>query len=981
MTDDFRDALQSSLGSAFTLERELGGGGMSRVFLARDQQLGRQVVVKVLSPELVAELSVERFGREIMLAAALQHPNIVPVLSASVTPRGLPYYLMPFVDGASLREKIAEPGALSINTCVQVLADVSRALGYAHDRGVVHRDIKPDNVMLSGGAAMVTDFGIAKAMSSSRDAAPNATLTRMGTSLGTPIYMAPEQGAGDPTTDHRADLYAFGAMAYEMLTGAPPFADRPAHALLVAHLTELPVDVRTRRPETPEPLAQLVMSCLAKDPDHRPQSAAAASELLADAASAVRTGNGAAVPAVARTPGSVAQSTPRGRRWAPFAIGAGLLVVATGSWVAMRARSASIGPDRTLLAVMPFTVRDPALNIWREGLADVLSRSLDGAGALHTVPASTSIGRAPDRADLATATAHGKALGAGLVVFGDLSALGSDSVRARVAVVDVNSGSIRQEIDLRNAASRMDALTDSLSLRVLAELGSSGDVGGSARLSSLGTNQLPALKAYLRGLQLVRRGSTDSSLVAFQESVAADSTFSLGWRGVASIYIRTGREASPEAQDALDRAIRFKRGRSPRDSMLLRGDSLRLALVRLSTVPNEPIADIPILPALLQTLNDATARYPTDAELWLELGDAGFHFGALAGVPDSVVLAQFMRAIALDSNVIVPQFHAATLAMRTGNTAIAAARYRAIGRLLQDPRARTFYGASAAILDSAPRVNARARSVLDTLPLTYVAAIVRDLAGHTASLSVARTVAAAARTRLGAPVNDTTGMLAAAAFADAMAGAVDSSAVRHLSASERHQLAMIGGWSVPAVAAEARAALRANQPLGVLGSAAALAAERDTVVLTQLARTLDSLGASVRGSAGADGQLLASLVTAWATLARGDSARALTQFAALPTSICRGSPCAGLTLARLLTAAGRDREAARVLDRWMPTGATTIAAPNAMLLRGELAAKLGDNSRAKYWLSSLITRWEGGGAAVQPSVRAARDRLRQIGGG
>ncbi|HEX6814616.1 MAG TPA: serine/threonine-protein kinase [Gemmatimonadaceae bacterium] len=200
-----RDQLQSSLGSAYTLDRELGGGGMSRVFVAEERRLGRRVVVKVLSTELAAGLSAERFEREIRVAASLQQANIVPVLNAGDT-NGMPYYTMPFVDGESLRARIRDRGSLSSGETVSILRDVTRALAYAHDRGIVHRDIKPDNVLLSGGTAVVTDFGIAKAISAARTDSDNATLTQLGTAIGTPAYISPEQAAGDPTVDHRADI-------------------------------------------------------------------------------------------------------------------------------------------------------------------------------------------------------------------------------------------------------------------------------------------------------------------------------------------------------------------------------------------------------------------------------------------------------------------------------------------------------------------------------------------------------------------------------------------------------------------------------------------------------------------------------------------------------------------------------------------------------------------------------------------------------
>jgi tRNA A-37 threonylcarbamoyl transferase component Bud32 len=279
--DLLRDRLQSSLGSAYTLERELGGGGMSRVFVAKDEALGRDVVVKVLAPELAEGLSAERFAREIRVAAALQEPHIVPVLSAGVTVDGLPYYTMPFVRGESLRARLAA-GALPLPDSVVVLRDVATALEYAHGQGLVHRDIKPENVLLSGRTAVVTDFGIAKALAVSKTQAPDGpaggTLTQVGTSLGTPAYMAPEQAVGD-AVDVRADLYAWGVVAYELLAGRHPFAGRTtAQQLVAAHLTEVPAPLATVRPELPGDLAALVARCLAKSSNERPASA---QELLA----------------------------------------------------------------------------------------------------------------------------------------------------------------------------------------------------------------------------------------------------------------------------------------------------------------------------------------------------------------------------------------------------------------------------------------------------------------------------------------------------------------------------------------------------------------------------------------------------------------------------------------------------------------------------------------------------------------------------
>ena len=245
---------------------------MSTVFLAEETALGRKVVVKVLPPDLLAGVNLDRFKREIQLAARLQQAQIVPVLTAGDA-SGIPYYTMPFVEGESLRARLARTGPLPIAEVIHILRDVARALAYAHERGVVHRDIKPDNVLLSGGTAVVTDFGIAKAISAARTTSNETALTQLGTSIGTPAYISPEQAAGDPTVDHRADIYSLGCMAYELIAGSAPFHGRTPQRTLAAHLTETPSPIETHRPDVPPSLAALVMRCLEKEPASRPQNA------------------------------------------------------------------------------------------------------------------------------------------------------------------------------------------------------------------------------------------------------------------------------------------------------------------------------------------------------------------------------------------------------------------------------------------------------------------------------------------------------------------------------------------------------------------------------------------------------------------------------------------------------------------------------------------------------------------------------------
>jgi serine/threonine-protein kinase len=269
---DLRRQLQDALAGAYLLERELPRGGMSRVFVARELALGRQVVIKVLAPELAATLSAERFKREISLAARLQHPNIVPLLSAGQAGTSL-YYTMPLVDGESLRERIERERPMSFTSICRILEDVAGALAYAHDEGIVHRDIKPENVMFFHGRAVVLDFGIGKAVTAAQRDESDTRITLAGTSLGTPAYIAPEQGAGDPGLDHRADIYALGVVGYEMITGHPPFRGRTPQAIMAAHASESAAPLTSKRAGVPSELARIIHRCLEKDPAQRPQRA------------------------------------------------------------------------------------------------------------------------------------------------------------------------------------------------------------------------------------------------------------------------------------------------------------------------------------------------------------------------------------------------------------------------------------------------------------------------------------------------------------------------------------------------------------------------------------------------------------------------------------------------------------------------------------------------------------------------------------
>ncbi len=260
--------LKKALADKYEIEDEIGVGGMATVYLARDLKHDRQVAVKVLKPELAAALGTERFPREIKIVARLQHPHILPLYDSGEAD-GFLYYVMPFVKGESLAERLDRDGELPIPVAVRILREVVDALAHAHANGVLHRDIKPDNVMLSGRHAQVMDFGVAKAVSD----AGRQQLTTVGVAVGTPQYMSPEQATGAEHVDARSDIYTVGVMAYEMLTGEPPFRGKSSQQILTAHITQAPPDIVERRSSVPRALAELVMRCLEKKPADRWQSA------------------------------------------------------------------------------------------------------------------------------------------------------------------------------------------------------------------------------------------------------------------------------------------------------------------------------------------------------------------------------------------------------------------------------------------------------------------------------------------------------------------------------------------------------------------------------------------------------------------------------------------------------------------------------------------------------------------------------------
>ena len=629
---DLHEQLQSALGSAYTLERELGGGGMARVFVAEETRLERRVVVKVLAPELAAAVSSERFEREVRVAARLQHPNIVPLLAAGEA-AGVPYYTMPFVDGESLRARLAR-GRMPLGDALRMLRDVAQALAYAHARGVVHRDVKPENVLLSGGVAVVSDFGIAKALAAARtsdrggqDAAnshADGTLTQLGSALGTPAYMAPEQAAGE-AVDARADVYAWGVVAYEVLAGAHPFANHTmARALMAAHLAEAPPPLAARAPTVPSSLVELVMRCLAKDPVARPASA---EEL-------VRSLDDVTLPSGDATRAETLPDTRARRARLAAAIGAGLLVLAAAAMM-LRGRAGTGDALHPVLAVLPFENLGPAADdYFADGLTDEMTTRLASLSGLRVIGRTSARQYKGSTESPRTIAAE---LGATHLLTGTVrwerAADGTSRVRVSPQLVRATDQQSIWGVPYERPLQDVFRVQAELAERVASALDVALLASERRSLDAPSTASLAAYDAYLRGIDEALRGrrldtpSRRATVAAFERAIALDSTFAAAHARLAVAYLVL-------LQSVPDSTLQARAHRAAARAAALdpRRPEVRRALARYAIVRSDPEGAIAALgPA------------PDDAEELMLTGVAMITLGR----PEEAV-ANLRRAEALD---------------------------------------------------------------------------------------------------------------------------------------------------------------------------------------------------------------------------------------------------------------------------------------------------------------------------------------------
>jgi serine/threonine-protein kinase len=527
------DGLPVSIGDRYRVERELDEGGMAMVYLARDVRHGRMVAIKVIRPEVAGAIGTERFLSEIKLTASLQHPHILGLIDSGLVSSAdsvsQPFYVMPYIAGESLPARLRREGRLPVTEAVNILAEVADALACAHEQGIVHRDIKPANILVGQGHAMVADFGIAKAVHRS---AAGRGITNTGVSIGTPAYMAPEQAVGDPNVDHRADLYALGVVAYELLTGQTPFADPNMATMVAAALTKPAPSISTAIPSCPPRLASLVASLLEKDPTKRPQRATGVRDTLRSIQAELSTSATAEMP----------RRSPR-RLLVGSAVAIGALVIAGlvvsyRERVASPTRTASVaagGPPRSI-AVLPFENlnRDSAMTYFSDGMTEELISAL-GRLRLRVASRTSTFALRGQTTSLAEV---GQRLGVGAIVEASVRR-DDDQVRVNARLVDVARDSVLWAYEYTSQLRNVLFVQDSIARAIAAALSVTLAGRTGTQLASPGTRDPDAYADYLRGRHFLgerRPGSMALAIRSFQAAIARDSSYAPAYAGLAHAY-------------------------------------------------------------------------------------------------------------------------------------------------------------------------------------------------------------------------------------------------------------------------------------------------------------------------------------------------------------------------------------------------------------------------------------------------------------
>lgn len=960
--DDILGRLRESFADVYRVEGEMKGGGMSRLFLATDLALNRKVVIKILPPEMVSPMMLARFKREGEVTAKLQHPHILPVISAGVRD-GLVHYIMPFIEGESLRGRLEREKQLPVQDAVRILREVTDALAYAHRQQIVHRDIKPENILIQDGHAVLADFGIASALTGgASESGPR--LTGTGMSLGTVGYMAPEQALGERNVDARADVYAVGVVAYEMFAGDPPFTGATDQAILVAHLTRDAQRVDIVRPDTPPAIAAAIARALEKDPAARFQTAAEFRDAL-DSTTGGFTPPPPPLKKARRTLNS------RARIVIPVIAVAliGAVIFAVSKFGGPKAAEESV-----TIAIAPFNSPVADLALWREGMVDVLARNLDGAGPLRTVSPTIAIRNFPGIADRNTATAMAKRTNAQYAIFGTIVGSSTDSVRIRTSLVDITNDKVE---DYEHRDSTVEAAAVQITRWALEVLGRTHRIGA-VRQSSFGSVSIDATRAFLQGEQFFRRTSWDSASVAYERAIGFDTTFALalhragqvtGWQTSGSDSARTM---------MFIRAGRANRRLSPRDSLLIEADALSAALSLMSV----DTLDWQKARRLFSTVNDAAARYPDDPEVWYAVGEARFHhgFGSPVNVTDAETLDAFNKAIALDSAFAPAYVHAIDL----GFTLRGAQAGRQYTRAYLKLNPTDDEAAGITIIDGVARARdagAAGDDVLDNAPSDALMAgwylIRRWPDSAETALKLLNSLARRPRS---SPTyaTDSVRLWNFMPLELAYRGRLSES---YLSMGKRPwrlfvELSLLGGIPPDTATATMRRWVADKIPQAYF-ALPWFANVRDVQSIQTLAQRADA-GRRVGDKAAQRAAQYKSMSTrAYLALARGDTAAALTQLTALPDTLCLACYIDRVTAADLLAAKGRTADAHRLLNQRLNTLLTPIEVLIAAK-RAPLEVKLGRPRDAYQSYKRVVDAWSRGDPVLQPIVETARREMRRI---